>query len=99
MVFEKFIQYFPKALCRTEPKKPHSVSRRLHSSIVLMRIFGGAFANSELQFIELLDKEDQLQGKETLIRRIFCDFLSACAFIALARAEDNIQVSVCSFVS
>lgn len=48
MVFEKFIQYFPKALRRTEPKEPHSASRRLHSGIVLMRIFDGEFANSEL---------------------------------------------------
>lgn len=52
-----------------------------------------------IQFIELLDKEDQLQGKETLIRRIFCDFLSACAFIALARAEDNIQASLQNYLA
>lgn len=52
-----------------------------------------------IQFIELLDKEDQLQGKETLIRRIFCDFLSACAFIALARTEDNIQASLQNYLA
>ena len=65
----------------------------LHSGATLHTIY-----NSELimaQFISLLENQEQAEPDADLpLRMMFCNFLSACAFTTLARAEDNIQASV-----
>ncbi|OCK77725.1 SPO22-domain-containing protein [Lepidopterella palustris CBS 459.81] len=51
--------------------------------------------NACAQFITLLKDQDQDEANDDLnLRLMFCDFLAACAFVTLARAEDNIQASL-----
>lgn len=42
----------------------------------------------------LQDGKPPREMKDLGLRRMFCDFLAACAYIAVARAEDNIEASV-----
>jgi hypothetical protein len=47
------------------------------------------------QFIKLLKWKDQSNTEGDLcLRLMFCEFLAACTYTTLARAEDNTQQSV-----
>jgi hypothetical protein len=49
----------------------------------------------KLQFIKLLRGKDQSDTEGDLcLRLVFCEFLAACTYTTLARAEDNTQLSV-----
>ncbi|KAF2497692.1 SPO22-domain-containing protein [Lophium mytilinum] len=45
---------------------------------------------------KISEKEDEQQ---MTLRLLFCDFLSACAYVVLARAEDNLQASAQRYLS
>ncbi|KAL7773732.1 hypothetical protein CFE70_003699 [Pyrenophora teres f. teres 0-1] len=45
------------------------------------------------EFIKLLKEKDKPGHGDLCLRLVFCAFLSACTYITLARAEDNIEQS------
>ncbi|KAH7090298.1 meiosis protein SPO22/ZIP4 like-domain-containing protein [Paraphoma chrysanthemicola] len=48
--------------------------------------------NACTEFIKLLKDQDQAgQEGDLCLRLVFCEFLAACAYITLARAEDNME--------
>jgi hypothetical protein len=49
----------------------------------------------ELQFIKLLQEQNK-SGTEgdICLRLVFCEFLAACTYTTLARAEDNTESCV-----
>ncbi|KAF2712150.1 SPO22-domain-containing protein [Pleomassaria siparia CBS 279.74] len=52
-----------------------------------------------IEFVKILQCEHRPEDDNDLpLRLLFCDFLAACAFATLARAEDNIQVCLQHYV-
>ena len=50
-----------------------------------------------MQFIKLLREQDRSGAEGDLcLRLVFCEFLAACTYTTLARAEDNIEQCVSS---
>ncbi|RMZ74395.1 transcription factor [Pyrenophora seminiperda CCB06] len=45
------------------------------------------------EFLKLLKEKDKSSHGDLCLRLVFCEFLSACTYITLARAEDNIEQS------
>ncbi|KAF2804066.1 SPO22-domain-containing protein [Mytilinidion resinicola] len=53
-----------------------------------------------MKFILLVrDQKTSDMADELTLRLLFCDFLSACAYVVLARAEDNLQASAQRYLS
>jgi hypothetical protein len=48
----------------------------------------------KVQFIKLLIEKDQSTESDLCLRLVFCEFLAACTYTTLARAEDNTAESV-----
>lgn len=49
----------------------------------------------EAQFIKLLKEQDNTNSSSYLsLRLVFCEFLAACTYTTLARAEDNTEICV-----
>lgn len=47
------------------------------------------------QFIKLMKEHDKSDGASDLcLRLVFCEFLAACTYTTLARAEDNTESCV-----
>jgi hypothetical protein len=53
-----------------------------------------ASSTNRPQFIKLLKEKGQLAEGDLCLRLVFCEFLAACTYTTLARAEDNTQLSV-----
>jgi hypothetical protein len=48
-----------------------------------------------IQFIEILKSEETPETTGGLsLRRVFCEFLAACTYVTLARAEDHTETYV-----
>jgi hypothetical protein len=50
---------------------------------------------TELQFIKLIQEQNKSGTEGDIsLRRVFCEFLAACTYTTLARAEDNTESCV-----
>jgi hypothetical protein len=75
---------------------PEALVRILNVCIEVDCIEGRIIPGIDIaQFIEFLKDEETSEAAGGLsLRRVFCEFLAACTYITLARAEDQTEIYV-----